>query len=120
MSILDQEDEYKVFPCPNCQKIVSTRDDNCRYCGSELSRDIKQEAVRRQVAEIKELDIDRHKTIAGIGAIVFISGLGLLIQSIVALFAGGAFFIWSPIITIIGFGAIIYGLKGIWKEKRSK
>jgi hypothetical protein len=120
MSLLSQDDELHVFPCPQCDQIVSTKNDVCKYCGVEIPLDVRNKAVEKQKAEIKELDIDRHKTIAGVGVIIFISGLGLLIPSIAALYVGGSFFIWSPVITIFGLGTIIYGLKGIWNEKRSK
>lgn len=119
MSILNQEAELKVFPCPACARIIPSTADTCKYCNSAISDEMKQSAIEREEEQIRSDDIEFHRNIFLIGVVILFVGGGLLATSLLSLYAGsGGFFIWSPIITIFGFGQTIYGLNGMRKAKR--
>lgn len=119
MSILNQEDELKVFPCPGCRRPISSTAENCKYCDLPISPEVRQSAIEENDAENRSHDVEFHRNIFMIGVVIFLAGVGLLAMSIMSLYSGtGGFFIWSPILTIVGFGQTIYGLHGMRNAKR--
>ncbi len=119
MSFLNQEDELKVFACPGCRRPISSLADSCKYCNLPLSGDVKSAAIAASEEENRSHDVEFHRNIALIGAVIFLAGIGLLTMSVVNMYSGtGGFFIWSPVLTVVGFGQIIYGLFGMRKAKR--
>ncbi len=119
MSILNQEDELKVFPCPSCKRIIPSNVDTCKYCNSPISEETKQAAIKTEEEQNRNHDVEFHRNICMIGVVIFMVGAGLLTLSILNLYAGrGGFFIWSPIIAVFGLGQTIYGLLGMRKAKR--
>jgi hypothetical protein len=119
MSFLNQEDELKVFACPGCRRPISSLADTCKYCNLSLSDDIKSAAIAASEEDNRSHDVDFHRNIALIGVVICVGGLGLLTMSVVNIYSGlGGFFIWSPVLTVVGFGQTIYGLFGMRKAKR--
>ena len=111
MSILNQEDEFNVFPCPGCRRPISSNVDTCPYCSLPISVEMRLEAIEGFQEENRSHDVEFHRNIALVGVVIFLAGVGLLAMSIVNIYSGtGGFFIWSPILAVIGFGQIIYGL----------
>ena len=120
MSLSLNEDEIKVFRCPNCKQFISNKSDKCRFCSFEITEEIKHRESELQQAEDKGFRINTNKNILYVGLGIFALGLSLLSFSLVTIFSTGQgrFFIWSPIITLVGLGQIIYGLYGIYQEKK--
>ncbi len=119
MSILNQEEELKVFPCPTCKRTIPSNKDTCKYCDSPISDEIKRAMIEAQEVQNRNEDIEFHRNIFMIGIVILFVGAGLLSVSIVNIYAeSGGFFIWSPVITIFGLGQAIYGLNGMRKAHR--
>ena len=120
MSLSLNDDEIKVFRCPNCKQFISTKSDNCRFCSLPITDEIKLKEVDLQEKDDKVFRINIHKNMLYLGIGVFLLGGYLLFSSIFSVFYTneGRFFIWSPIITLVGLGQIIYGLYGIYQEKK--
>lgn len=119
MSILNQEDEFNVFPCPGCRRPISSNVDTCKYCNLPISAEMQREAIEGFQEENRSHDVEFHRNIFLVGVVILLVGVGLLTMSVVNLSAGtGGFFIWSPILTVLGIGQSIYGLIGMRKAKR--
>ena len=119
MSILEQNEELRVFPCPECRKTISSLASQCKYCNAAISEEVKLAAIEAEEEENRRIDSEFHRNIMLIGIAVALAGAGLLGVSIVNVYSGrGGFFIWSPIITLVGIGQIFYGLVGMRKAKR--
>lgn len=119
MSFLKQEDEVRVFPCPGCRRPISSTAESCRYCSIPISEEVKAAAIDGWEKETRSHDVEFHRNIALIGAVIFLAGIGLLTMSVVNISSGkGGFFVWSPILTVVGFGQIVYGVFGMRKAKR--
>jgi len=114
------DEERKVFRCPNCKQFISNKVDKCRFCSTPITDEIKLEAVKLQENEDKGFRVKTQKTwlYAGIG--VFALGLILLGLSLYSIYFTneGRFFIWSPVITLVGLGQIIYSIFDIYWEKK--
>lgn len=121
MSILEQNEEIKVFPCPSCRKAISSKASQCKYCETPISDDVKTAAIEAEEKENRRIDAEFHRNIMLIGIAITFVGAGLLGISILNVYSGrGGFFIWSPIITLVGIGQVIYGLVGMRKANRRK
>lgn len=121
MSILEQSEEIKVFPCPSCRKTISSKASRCKYCDTQVSDEVKTAAIEAEEQENRRIDSEFHRNIMLIGIAVFFVGAGLLGVSIINVYSGrGGFFIWSPIITLVGIGQVIYGLVGMRKANSRK
>lgn len=119
MSILNQHEEIKVFPCPTCKRMMPSNRDTCQYCNSPISDDTKRSMIEAQEAQNRNEDVEFHRNIFLIGLMILFVGAGLLSVSILNIYAeSGGFFIWSPIITVFGLGQTIYGLNGMRKARR--
>lgn len=118
MSILEQNEEIKVFPCPSCRKTISSKASQCKYCETPISDDVKTAAIEAEEKENRRIDAEFHRNIMLIGIAITFVGAGLLGISFMNVYSGrGGFFIWSPIITIVGIGQTAYGILGMRKAK---
>jgi hypothetical protein len=119
MSFFNQEDEVRVFPCHGCRRPISSTSESCRYCNIPISEEQKIAAIEGWDEETRGQDVEFHRNIALVGAIIFLVGIGLLTMSIVTVYSGtGGFFVWSPILAVVGFGQVMYGVFGMRKAKR--
>ena len=120
MSQPSDKDERKVFRCPNCTQFISTAVDTCRFCSIPITDEIKRKGVSAQEGEDRGFRVKVQTKFLYVGIGVFALGLFLLGISIFSiLFTNeGRFFIWSPILILVGLGQIVYGLIGIYEEKK--
>jgi len=122
MSTLSLNDKIETLQCPNCGKYISSDAAACRFCSIPITAEMMQAGVEKETEEIRKFQIDFYKTTLASGAITLFIGGGLLFFSIVSVLflPEGRFFLWSPVITLLGIGQIIYSLNGFYKERRRK
>lgn len=120
MSRPTYDGERKVFRCPNCTKFISTAVDTCRFCSIPVTDEIKRKGVSEQEGEDRGFRVNVQKKFFYSGIGVFALGLVLLAYSLFSIYftSEGVFFLWSPVITLVGLGQIVYGLIGIYGEKK--
>lgn len=114
------DEERKVFRCPNCKQFISNQVDKCRFCSTHITDEMKFESVKLQENEDKGFRVKTQKIWLYTGVGVFALGLILLGVSLYSIYYTneGRFFIWSPILILVGFGQIIYSLFDIYHEKK--
>lgn len=80
---------------------------------------MKEAAIGTEDKEVKEANRKFYKSVMYVGIALFLVGGFLVLQSVasILMFGKGQFFIWSPFLTLLGVGQIIYGLNGIRKER---
>jgi hypothetical protein len=114
------DEDRKVFRCPNCKQFISNKVDKCRFCSTPITDEIKLEAIKSQENEDKGFRVKTEKAWLYIGIGVFSLGLFLLGVSLYSIYftRDGRFFLWSPVLILVGFGQIIYSLFGIYYAKK--
>jgi hypothetical protein len=112
--------EYQVFRCPNCQQFISTKVDKCRFCSINVTDEIKLKGIEEQENEDKAHRVKDHKNWLYSGIGVFALGLFLFGYSLFTIYFTnhGRFFIWSPILVLVGLGQILYSIFDIYNEKK--
>lgn len=115
-------DSYQSFKCPSCGQFISNQVDKCRFCNTLLTADMKAKAIENEFEESRKFSFDSHKKF-------LYSGLGTLALGIILLFVSlytmfftneGRFFIWSPILIILGIGQMMYGSFGMFEERKRR
>ncbi|CAN5813573.1 hypothetical protein BH24ACI1_BH24ACI1_23710 [soil metagenome] len=61
MSFLPDELKTQTFPCPNCQQYISSEIDVCKFCSTQITSDIKEFAIRKELEEKRQINLSRHK-----------------------------------------------------------
>ena len=121
MSYLDPSEIY-VFRCPQCSQFISSMVDVCRFCQFPITPDVKNAGAAAIFNENKEYRVNFYKNVMFVGAALFVVGLlllGVFLASIAARGEGTLFYI-GPILVVVGFGQVLVGLNGIYREKMSK
>lgn len=115
-------DSPQVFQCPNCQQYISTKYDACRFCSLVLTDEVKAKAVEKEEDGNRQYRYDNYKKVFYVGIGVFAFGAFLLMVSIGSILftPEGRFFVWSPIITLVGVFQMIGALFGMRDERKKK
>ncbi len=122
MGTLFQDDTSTTLQCPGCGKYISADAETCRFCAAEISQEIRQAGVAKETAEIRKSQAGFYKSMLIVGLCLFGGGglfAGMDIMVAIAK-KQETFPLWPVLIAIVGFGQIIYGLYGMYKEKRRK
>lgn len=111
--------DFKVFRCPFCQEYMSTLKESCPKCGAMITDDQKQQAIKQEQDEVKSVNRSFYKKSLYVGIALFLGGGAIFMLFLIPFLMGeeARLFIWSPIITLIGLGEIIYSLTGLYKER---
>lgn len=112
-SLFGVNEDLKVFKCPNCKEYISSNNDVCPKCAFQIPTEIKQKAIDTEIEDVKASNRRFYRNSLFIGIGLFLFGLLLVLQ----MFVSGRFFLWSPILTLVGLGEIIYSLNGLYKER---
>ena len=112
-SLFGVNEELKVFKCPQCKEYISSNNDFCPKCSFQIPIDLKQKAIQTEDEDVKIANRKFYKNSLWVGIGLFLLGSFLLVQMLFT----GRFFLWSPILTLLGLGEIIYSLNGLYKER---
>jgi hypothetical protein len=115
-------DPYQSFKCPTCNQYISNQVERCRFCNTLITDEMKAKAIDNESEESRKFSFDSHKKFlySGLGTLAF--GLFLLLVSFYTMFFTneGRFFIWSPILIILGIAQMMYGSFGMFEERKRK
>jgi hypothetical protein len=116
------DDSYQAIKCPSCSKYISNQVNTCRFCSTLLTDEMKTQAIEAEQEESRQHRLKSNKTFLYVGIGIFALGTLLLLVSIGSILftPEGRFFIWSPFIMVFGLGQIIYGLFGVFEERKRK
>ncbi len=121
-TVLMANDDYQAFKCPSCKQYISNRVDTCRFCDAVITDEMKEKAIEEELEENRQFQLKSHKLFlySGLGTMGF--GLLLLIASLASIFFTdeGRFFIWSPILIVLGVAQMIYASVGMFEERKRK
>ena len=115
-------DEYQAFKCPSCRQYISNQVDSCRFCNAIITDEMKLKAVEEELEDNRQFQLKSHKTFlyTGLGTL----GLGLLLLFVslatIIFTDEGRFFIWSPILIVLGIAQMIYASVGMVEERKRK
>lgn len=111
---------YEVFQCPKCHQYISTKYDVCRFCSLPLTEEIKVQAIGKEEEGSRQHRINSHKTFLYTGLATFGLGVFLLLFSVTTILftREGRFFIWSPVLIVLGLGQIYMGYSDMRREKK--
>lgn len=116
------DDSYQAFKCPSCGQFISNQVDNCRFCNVIITDEMKEKAIVSELEETRKFNFNSHKKFlySGLGTLAL--GLCLLIVSLISIFFTneGRFFIWSPILIILGVAQMMYGSFEMFQERKRK
>jgi RNA polymerase subunit RPABC4/transcription elongation factor Spt4 len=120
MSSIFGETESAVFQCPSCKQYISGDSTTCRLCSSPITVEMKQIAIAKEKKSVTDAAVSYYGKFAGIGALMFFGGGAAVALNAFSASLGERFFTRSLIVSVLGLGQLIYGLHGIYKEKRGK
>lgn len=121
MSIIPDELKTQTFPCPSCGQFISSDVVVCKFCSAQITEEIKDAAVKRELSEKKNIFLKNQKNSLILGIVMLVIGFGLFLNPIVSANWGSIQVpCLSPILIPLGIGVIILSLSGYYKEKRSK
>ena len=116
------DDSYQPIKCPSCGQYISNQADSCRFCKAAISEDMKAKALELELEENRKFRLKSHKMFvySGLGTIAL--GVFLLLLSLFTIFFTneGRFFLWSPILVILGVAQMMYGSFGMFEERKRK
>src|SRR5262245_55592191 len=116
-------DELKIqyFPCPNCDQVISSEVDACRFCGERIVPEVREQSVLKELGENRAARIRSHKNLFAIGVAFFVIGIFLFLSPIVQSYLRYRMInvnCLMPIFLIGGVVAAIKGFLGLREEKR--
>lgn len=116
------DDSYKAIRCPSCGQFISNLVDNCRFCNTFITDDMKAKAIKSELEETRKFSFDSHKKFVYSGLGTLAVGVALLVFSLFTMFSTneGRFFIWSPILIVLGIAQTMYGSFGMFEERKRK
>ena len=116
------DDSYQPIKCPSCGQYISNQVNSCRFCSALLTDEMKSRAVELELDDNRKYRLKSHKmfVFSGFGTL----GLGLLLLFIsfyTMFFTNeGRFFLWSPILIVLGVAQMIWGSFGMLEERKTK
>ena len=122
MGIIPDELKIQTFPCPGCGQFISSEVVVCKFCGTEITGDIRAAAILRENKERKKIFLGNQKQTIIIGAVFLGAGLFNIIFHTFDLYVhtmGSRIPCISPIVIIFGLVITIYGVLGYYREKKS-
>jgi len=121
MSFLPDELKIQSFPCPNCKQFISSEVDICKFCSFQITPEIREFAVGKEINEKKQLNLNRHKNYLILGITLFGIGLVTIITPIIEIKYSNIvnFNCLSPILIIAGIVITIKSFLDYRREKKS-
>lgn len=118
MTLFENRESVKPFPCPTCREYLSSDAARCRFCGAEIDRESALEAARQEQLANRLYRRRHYRKHAWRGGGLFAAGVTILV---------GSYFLfpllldtdaaWLPRGLVIGGGAdFLYGLYGLGSE----
>lgn len=121
MSIIPDDLKMQTFPCPSCGQFISSDVTVCRFCSAQITEEVRQAAVQRELGEKKNIFLRNQKNSLITGIVMVAIGFGLFLNPIISARWGSTEVpCLSPILIPLGLGVIILSIIGYYKEKRSK
>lgn len=117
-NFLGQEESVDVFQCPNCSHFNSSKAQACGKCSTTFSDGQKQSAIEKTKLETKRHNLKYYKNVLITGALMFLGGGSLTFINIYTVYTGngGRFSMWLVALTLLGFGNILWGVRG-WRAE---
>lgn len=120
MNLLPDEMKTQTFACPNCAQYISSDVDQCKFCSSSITSEMKQLALQKEFFEKKTIYLGNQKNSLILGILLLTIGFGLFLNPILSLDYGSTRVpCLSPMLIPAGFVIIILSLIGYYKEKRN-
>jgi hypothetical protein len=116
------DDSYQPIKCPSCGQYISNQVNSCRFCNGIITDEMKAQAIDLELEDNRKFRLKSHKmfVFSGLGTLGL--GLLLLLVSLYTMFFtnDGRFFLWSPVLMILGVGQMMYGSFGMFEERKKK
>ena len=116
------DDSYQAFKCPACSQYISNQVNICRFCNTLITDDMKAKGVKLELEENRQFRLKSHKMFVYSGLGTLALGAVFLIFSLATIFFTneGRFFVWSPILIVLGIAQMMYGSFGMLEERKRK
>ncbi len=116
------DDSYQPLKCPSCGQYISNQVNSCRFCNALITDELKAQALKEEFEENRKYRLKSHKMFVYSGLGTMALGILLLLVSLFTIFFtnGGRFFIWSPVLIILGVAQMVYGSFGMFEERKQK